>query len=328
MRELPYPILETRTLPPVPRQRFRTARRDLSELPQPRPGTTLVFVVNGRYQEVQGGRHFRGDEEMVVDAVNVSVVDMARERQVPVNVELPSVRLADSFIAQVRFACTVTDAVAVVRAGLTDPSALLSTFISPQIRSVAYDFEVGQINEVRDHVTARVTAACTVKPPHIEGMTVTLADVEVLTPEKLRDYELKKQELLWAQELEALKDRFTRREAEWIEQIMARGPEAVEALAVKLGQVSVASVASRQYDKQDDRDRRLRDLLGLLAEHGHVDRVPVDTSYLIERLVDSLTGSAKPLPGARETPLGGHTNPAITRGDVDQVEDPIDEDET
>src|SRR4051794_38098392 len=94
-----YPIVEELTLAP-PRRTIFGSRRDVAELPQQRPGTVLVFATPGGHEVLSGARHFNGREDVIIDAVAVSVID-TRERIVTIPVELPSGTVADSFHVEI-----------------------------------------------------------------------------------------------------------------------------------------------------------------------------------------------------------------------------------
>jgi len=54
-----------------------------------------------------------------------------------------------------------------------------------RIFQLGLGYAVDDVNEVRRDVDAQITAYTTVKPPHLTGISVTLAGVEVLTPDEL-----------------------------------------------------------------------------------------------------------------------------------------------
>ena len=72
-----------------------------------------------------------------------------------------------------------------------------------------------------------------------------------------------------------------------------RGPEAIEALYLELGDERYARAADHAYAQRDIIDRRFGQLLGTLAEGGHLDRTTIDTPKLIDEYVDRLLDARK-----------------------------------
>jgi hypothetical protein len=334
----PYPILEERTLPPV--KGWLRPRRELAQLPPQRPGTVLVFTVNGRYEVLRDAPQLRGTEETVVGASSVSLVDISRDRLLPVNIELPSASPADSFTAVVTFMCTVEDPAEVVRNRLR-PAALLRAYLGGEIRTLAQDRDVAAVNELRDLVRATVKACFELKPPRLDGMFVALADVDVRPPDSLVVYARETRDLDRSQKLDARRKQFTREQAELFEEIERRGgPIAVEAVAWAMEQVSADTIAQRAFDREDRYQQRAAEAVRILAERGFADRVSVDTEQLISRFLHSLAGPADRAPHGSPLRLDGPAAPppAITAetGEQEQVtgptgtddeEEPLDEDD-
>jgi hypothetical protein len=186
-----YPIIEERLLDPTPRRgMFGMGRqvRDGAQLPKPAAHQVLVYRVAGEFV-LDPARLGRSDAE-VVNATNVSVVDMRRDVEVAVQLPIPSGE-ASEFTVVVTFVCCVTDAVTVVRDGQSDAQAVLHAYLRGhrKIFELGLDHHMAEINEVRRMVNAQVTAYTTIKPPLIAGMSATLASVEVLTPQELAEFE-------------------------------------------------------------------------------------------------------------------------------------------
>jgi hypothetical protein len=279
MRDPSYPIVEERLLPPV--KGWLRPRRELTQLPPQRPGTVLVFTVNGRYEVMRDTPQLRGTEETVVGASSVSVVDISRDRLLPVTIELPSASPADSFTAVVTFMCTVEDPAVVVRNRLRQPAALLRAYLGGEIRTLAQDRDIAAINELRDLVRATVKACFELKPPRLDGMTLALADVDVHPPHSLVDHARKSRDLDRSHELDARRKQFTREQAELFEEIMRRGgPIAVEAVAWAMDQLSADIIAQWLLDREERYQQRAAEALRILTERGFADRVSVDTEQL------------------------------------------------
>ena len=181
-----YPVAEARTLGEAQRSGplgFRRPVRGAAEIPDADGHQVLVYRVDGEYV-LDSARLRRGDDD-VVRATHVSVVDMRAGAPVAVDLSIPS-RDAAEFAVHVTFACTVTDPVAVVRDGVHAGTALRSYLTShSRIFQLGLGYAVDDVNEVRRDVDAQITAYTTVKPPHLTGISVTLAGVEVLTPDEL-----------------------------------------------------------------------------------------------------------------------------------------------
>jgi hypothetical protein len=186
-----YPIVEERVLNPSPKRgllRLGRQLRDGGELPKPAAHQVLVYRVDGQYviDAAQLGR----DHEHVVNATNVSLVDMRRDAEVVVQLSVPSGE-ASEFTVLVTFVCSVSDAVTVVRDGQFDAEAVLHAYLKGhrKIFELGLDHRMSDINEVRRVMGAQITAYTTVKPPWIAGLTATMASVEVLTPQELVEFE-------------------------------------------------------------------------------------------------------------------------------------------
>ncbi|MBF9129464.1 hypothetical protein I0C86_10855 [Plantactinospora sp. S1510] len=184
----PYPVVEHRSLNPPPKRgpmglgrRFR----QLGEVPRPQGHQVLVYRVDGQY--VLDGDGLRLDDELVLTATHVSLIDMRRDAQVMVLLMIPS-RDDSEFALQVTFSCTVTDAVTVVRDGVVDAEVLLRGYLKShsKIFELGLDYALTQLNAVRRVATAQVRAYATVKPLIVPGLRVQLASVELLTPEEFR----------------------------------------------------------------------------------------------------------------------------------------------
>lgn len=151
--------------------------RDLSSVPPSGPNHRRVFSV---------GHDFvldTGDQETVLAATQVALVDVSRD--VPVRVALPiPARDAGSFEIRVTFVCTVDDPVQVVRAGLTDLPSALDGYLRrhPRIFELGLDFDLADINPARRRITAQLTAYTIASPPPHRGVSIELASVEIPTP--------------------------------------------------------------------------------------------------------------------------------------------------
>lgn len=192
-----YPILERRDLAPVPaRGPFGLGRRsrDEDEIPKADAHQVLVYLTEGGLVADHG--QLRLDDERVVRARHVSLVDMGRDVPVTIELQIPSAEASD-FAVEVTFACTVTDAIRAVRENLDAQSALRHYLLNHRrIFQLGLPYKTMQISQVRIDVGAQITAYTTLRPPVISGLEVTMTSVQVHTPEELTAFERKRREQL------------------------------------------------------------------------------------------------------------------------------------
>ncbi|MGC5333655.1 hypothetical protein [Micromonospora sp. DT62] len=289
MTDSTYPVISERPLD-RPRSSFlKFARRDLSELPRQEPGTVLVFDLGNRYAVFEDRRHLTGREEAVVEAVAVSLVHV-RPRRVTVDIRIPSKSPADVFRVRVAFQCRVTDPETVVRDGLLDVTGPLLDHIKRdrELDSLGVSYPVDAINEVRDEVNAELSAYCTIHPPRIRGMEVEFGMVEVATPSALVDHASKIRDTKWQQNLKDLEGGFVTKQAEELADLIRTGPEVLEALAIARGETRVSHAADRAYARSAEDQGKITELLAILQKDGHLERLNVDPSLLVQAFTDSL----------------------------------------
>ncbi len=186
----PYPITDQRSLSETLKQGipgFRSRRREYDELPQAEAHQVFVYRVDGEYIVDNGRRDL--DDEQVVAATHVSLVDVRRNMPVRVELGIPSAE-ASEFTIQATFACTVTDPATVVREGQYDAGDSLLNYLRSHHRifQLGLDHKMSAINTVRRDVQSQVEAYTQLKPPRIPGMSASLSSVEVLTPEELVEF--------------------------------------------------------------------------------------------------------------------------------------------
>lgn len=288
-----YPVLEERALHRAQRRLLVGERREPGELPAQPPGTVLVFEAGGRFEVLRDRRHLSGREETVVDAVAVSVVDV-RERILPVDVAVPSASAADDFTIRALFRCRVTKPDVVAAAGITDLTGALRGHVG-QDRELAARCGahlVDDIRDIREWVTARVTAFCTMQPPRVAGMSISLAEVYLLTPIDLREHATGMRDETWRQHLEELKQAFENRDVERLEAIIRSGAEAISALAISRGQLHLGKAAEREYRIEEAKRRYELDVVKALMEGGHLDTAPIDGMRYVDALADRIFGRA------------------------------------
>ncbi|MCE7009435.1 hypothetical protein LWC34_42465 [Kibdelosporangium philippinense] len=161
----PYPVVERRPLRPARKRLLRKSRTD--EVSKPQAHEVLVYEVDGSFVL-----------EASKSATSVAVVDMTRDKPVVVSFLIRS-RERTPFAVRVTFACTVTDPVRVV----ADDAR---TFMHNRLTSHRRVFQLGtgravsEVDVVRRDVTAQIRAFLHVRPMSMTGLTIRLADVDVL----------------------------------------------------------------------------------------------------------------------------------------------------
>jgi hypothetical protein len=271
-----YPITARRRLEKAEKARwYRRPERTGTDLLKPDAHHVLVYRINGDY--VLDSDRMGGADERVVQATHVSLVDMRRNAPVVVRLEIPS-KDAASFEVQVTFTCTVTDAIAVVRGGVDAGQALWSHLKAHnRIFELGLDFPLSEINEVRRVVSAQVKAYLTIRPPTVPGMTVSIASVEMTSPEVLADFEkttrVKDYEVRLA-ELELAHQRRLAAGRQLNEHELANGQQEHEAQLNGRVRHSVRNEAIAQSDHEVLLDGRVqqhkRDEAGADAEHAQM----------------------------------------------------------
>ena len=162
----------------------RPPRRPTSELPLPNAHEVVVYKSGGTYV-VDDGRS-RTVDEHVVNATNISVVDMREDAPVTVQATIPSAGAAE-FTVQVTFLCTVKKPEEVVEAGLQDMTASLTHYLirHQPLFHLGEDYQLDQVTAVRHNVTSEVKAYFSVRPARFRGLDVKLGNIQVLTPDEL-----------------------------------------------------------------------------------------------------------------------------------------------
>lgn len=182
-----YPIISQRSLPKASRRGPRgimPARRDATELPMPNAHEAVVYKSAGSYI-VDDGRS-RLTDEHIVNATNITVVDMREDAPISVETSISSAGELE-FIVRVTFLCTVRKPEEVVDAGLCDVTTSLTNYLIQHqpLFHLGEDYHLSQINVVRRNVTAEVRAFFSVRPPQFRGLEVSLGNIQVLTPDEL-----------------------------------------------------------------------------------------------------------------------------------------------
>lgn len=170
-----YPIVQTITLSAPERRRIFGDRRNPGEVPHAGPNEVLVVTVNGQSTVLQA-KHFRGNEDEIIEATAISVVDISDPRIVSIELTLPSASPSDDFKLTVGFECRVTNAAEVVKRGVTDLHARLENYLSsyPEISNIGQDYNIGQLAQVRREVAATLQPVADLDPLTVPGMKVAM----------------------------------------------------------------------------------------------------------------------------------------------------------
>ncbi|MDI9832224.1 MULTISPECIES: hypothetical protein [unclassified Streptomyces] len=239
----------------------RVSRTD-DELPTVAPHHVRVFRIGEAYVEDHG--QLRSDDRTVVDASSVTVVDRRVEVPVVVETSIPSGEVGE-FTVRTTFYCTVVDACAVVRDGITDVEALLLSHLRsvPGFVEDGSDRAIVDSLAVRDRIDARLTAYQEMRPTVLSGLRARHGAVEVLTPAELADALAKEEE--------------GRRKLEWTREREEREQEAnlrralleteLEIRREKLRNITAVSKERNRQEEERLRNRYQRDEDTVQQEH-------------------------------------------------------------
>ncbi|MGI5166572.1 hypothetical protein ACQEU3_19675 [Spirillospora sp. CA-253888] len=276
-----YPIITQKVLSPVPKAGLfglRSRSRDTSEVPSPTAGQVLVFRSDGRYV-LDSGR-LGLDDEVVVEATHLSVVDMTENKHVQVEFTVPSAE-GSEFTVLVDFACRVHDPVAVVQAGHGD----IRGFLTGYLRAHDDVFKAGAKHKLADFLSARTEVRAELQaynhfvPVPLSGMTVTLGNVEIPAPPQVKSYVGKT-----VQDDLDLQDRLAG---------LARGgtydrAHALEETETRLHRLRLEVLSTEQEvnklrsDRQKEEQQEVNEAAALEAAHRRRDR---ETTFDIEQAV-------------------------------------------
>ena len=141
--------------------------------------------------------------------------------------------------------------------------------------------ELAMLNAEREHKEAMLKA----EREHKDAMLQKERSHTVEMQSGELDHELATLSEKRREELEEVKKHFSLKQAKLIEDVLARGPVAIEALYLELNDERYANSMDRAYGEQDRIEDRFRELINTLAQGGHFDRVAIDTPRLIDEFV-------------------------------------------
>ena len=324
MNQKAYPVVSETPWGPA-RRKLLGKSRESGELPTLEPGTVLVFDTPTGLLAMQERRHLGGREDIVVNSVAVSVVDV-RPRSITVPVRVPSSSPADDFTILVEFRCTVDAPEVVAATGCRDVIPLLRSqlLVDRELGNVGIAYPVAQINQVRDVANRRVRAACELRPPRLEGMTVRLVGVQVTSPKDLVDYARKMRDEQWDQDLNSLRGAGEDNEAARLKKVFEDGPAAVAAMALKRGELNLEEATQREYADARAKREQLINLFNSLPE-AYRDTMAIDADRIINSVFDGLLGPAPAntaLDGQKLNELGPPDPDSGGAGVTEVVSDP------
>jgi hypothetical protein len=326
-----YPVLEERPLAPVPRRFLRGGRRDMSELPPWHPGYVLVFDTGRDRIALREHTHLTGAEEVVVEAVAVSVIDI-RPRRITAQLVLPSASAADDFTVHADFRCTVTDPAVVARHGVFDLGSQLAEHLrrDRKLLGLGGSHSVERIADVRDVVEARVEAYWEYHPLEVPGLDIRFTSTSVLTPAELRAHEQNMRNERWRQDYSKLASLGEDAQISRMRDLVADGSAGLTALGLARREIHpVDAVRDARENEQIARDneqitkKQLAETIRHLQESGRLDYVPIDVNGLVGAWYEQLTGHGMPQPAARQFSVADP--PAITGNNEEEDSEPLDE---
>lgn len=325
--EKPYPVVEERVLPAVPRRFMRPARRDLSDLPVLLPGTVLVFHHGSRYVAFSESTPLTGAEEPVADATAVALVDV-RARDFTIYFPLPTASAADDFTVRATFRARVTDPERAAEHGPLAMTRYLSSYLGqdPRLGKLGSGYSIEDINTVRDLVISRIEAYCEFHPIDLPGLSVELDSAGVQTPPVLRQHERDKRDERWQQEIDQLKadgeDVSIKRHKQWVEE----GPTALTAVGLARDQVPVSEAIQNARDDEQRVQERFAEAFRILQQNGGMDYLDIDPTDMVRAYLEKLTG--QPVQRSRRYGLqadGASKHEALGRGSDDEDDEQPDE---
>jgi hypothetical protein len=292
---------------------MRGARRDLSDLPEVRPGSVLVFRHGSRYVAFNEAKHMTGAEEPVVDATSVSLVD-TRARDFTVHFQVPSVNLADDFTIRAIFRARVTDSERAAEAGPVNITRYLMTYLErdSKLFKLGEKFPIEAVAEVRDLVGSRIDAYVEFNPINVPGLSIELVSSTVLPSHELRVHERVKRDEIRRQAVEQIRTDAEDRSIKRHEDLVAKGPDALAAVGIVRGETSVAEVRRDARDDERQRQERLEEAIRILQRNGLFDLIDVDPTEIVNAYLEKLTG--KPVP--RSDSVGLRSGDGESRGAI------------
>jgi hypothetical protein len=323
--ETPFPVLEELALPYIPKKFIKAGRRDVDDLPAPRPGSVLVFHHGSRYVAFDEARPLTGKEEPVVDATAVCLVD-TRTRHFTVHMPLPSASPAFDFTIRAVFQCRVTDPARAAEEGPIDITRYLTDYLTQDKRlsKLGSQYGVESITEVRDVVISRIEAYCEFNPIDLPGLAVGLVSASILTPPDLREHEKQKIGEQRRQEIDQIRAEGEDHSIERHKAFVDGGPEVLTVVGMARGETSVNDAIERAREDEKRREELFAKALDALRAEGGMDFLDIDPTSMVSAYLEKLSGQ----PVSRRSELrerDGDQPEAIASGGENEDDEPPDE---
>lgn len=288
-----YPIIDERPLDPATRG-WLGRSRDLTQLPRHIPGTVPVFEVQDGYVAFQERRHLGRREDLVVNAISVSIVDV-RPKTVTVQLQVPSRSAADEFVLLVDFRCQVQEPETVAAFGMRDMAEPLRQYLRRDVSltELGVQYSVEDINEVRKALSSRVDAYTRLRAPHVDGMSVGLGGVRVMTPKDLAKHERDLRDVRWEQSKAELEYAGEDRNAKRLRAYVDGGADALASIALARGQLDLERAVEQSHEAADKKREQLIELLKKMPEE-EWHTIAVDSQRIVGSLVDELINTNRP----------------------------------
>ncbi|WP_214108553.1 hypothetical protein [Acrocarpospora catenulata] len=170
--------------------------RAADEIPSPLAHEAVVLTDGVNYTS---SKHKRLDRRAAatVNATSYCVVDMTRDKLLPVQLPLQSSGL-DEFTLRVTFACTVNDEIVVAKVGHRDLTDALLTYLKGyhKLYQLGLQHPIESVHIVQEDAQLELSVYTHASPMVLLGMQVELSSVEVLTPAGVLDEQRKLEERL------------------------------------------------------------------------------------------------------------------------------------
>jgi predicted RNase H-related nuclease YkuK (DUF458 family) len=291
-----FPVVDERALLRPQRRWLRGAWRDPAELPLLPPGCVYVFSVNDRYETRRSATGLTGSEPFLAEATWVSIVNL-RQRRICETTLMPSQDPALDFVVKVTFRCGVADPVVVAASGVTNLRDDLGSWLrhEPHLSAMRHHFDIEQIHDVRDRVTAELGTAYRERLSIADGMYIAYEGVHVHTPRELRRHRAELRNTIWSRIEEEQKENAERQRVQHTRELLA-SPEMAEITAIARQNTTAAQAADRQFQAREEQTKRLIEQVEGWVDADGRKRVPIDRRQLAEEMFERLLG--KPLPSA------------------------------
>jgi hypothetical protein len=291
-----FPVVDERALLRPQRRWLRGAWRDPAELPLLPPGCVYVFSVDDRFETRRTAAGLTGSEPFLTEAMWVSIVNV-RQKRITETTLVPSQDPAIDFVVKATFRCEVRDAAAVAASGVTNLREDLGSWLrhEPRLSRMRHQFDIEQIHDVRERITAELSATYREPLPIARGMLIAYEGVHVHTPRELRRHRAELRNTIWSRIEEEEKENAERQRVQHTRELLA-SPEMAEITAIARRNTTAAQAADRQFQARDEQTKRLIEQVEAWVDADGRKRVPIDRRQLAEEMFERLLG--KPMPSA------------------------------